>query len=981
MEGYTQMDCGGSCMQRRSSGSQRNWLITTCLVLWTVFGITVFAFADEKTETGLNTGAAPIIGEDLTTLTEDFISDEDYSVTAEGDMSGTYSDVAVAAYGIMSEAVTAINVESSGDIDVVATGGVGEDTNAFAMGIGIVNGAVENSGNVTATATGGSASSTGSTDADASGRVYGIVSRSGGIVNSGAMTLSISSGTASSESGDAYADTYYVSPGIWVYGGDVDNSGALSFTATAGNASSQSGGAFSDVGALLGIYNENGTVSNRGDLMISTTAGEASSQNGVASAYIDEVFGILGYSSIENSGGITMTATAGNASSQSSNAGAGASDVTGIFCLASSSTDSVFNSGDLTISVTAGNASSQDGDAYAGNEGIVGIYSYVAVENSGTITLSATGGSASSETGDATADVSALGIVSVSGELANSGTIDITATAGTAVSQGGDASASSLAYGIYALDNATNSGDITITASGSALPSTATDDVCVDAVGILSGNGSTLVNSGDISVTATAENGYSGYAAGILFVDGGTLTNTGAIFSDSDESYQVAAISGTLTLSGAYNMNLDGDPDVGAIYVGDTAILEINDAELTVSTLEDEALLDTQYRIFETEDTATVNGAFSGLGAAANPNVTLTYHDQSTTTAADDAVSISYTPLGSGFSGGVDLLRRNFSLTSSYVTRQVVGGFIGSYSADSGTRRLYADAGTRASDAGVYTGSNSDKNRVFLTPYYTPLDIDLEPVGYEADIKGVVGGYDRFVKGALYGVHIGYSKSDMEFSGIGFDADEEDQEVITFGLHGMGRFMEDYTLRGELSYYSGSHEHTGLTGLDLNLGTRAEYDSNGIGASLAAGRLMKFGNGNLLLPEVGVEYMSVDREGFTTVAEAAAWNVTVDSLSEDQIAGTASVRWLKRTTLLGMKTVPSVSTGVRYLLTGDSLEERQTAGSTATLLETELDDVSGTASASLLIDGEWISAEIAYNGEFASNSEQHSVALRLEYSF
>lgn len=744
--------------------------------------------------------------------------------------------------------------------------------------------------------------------------------------------------TAGGDTTGTYTDTAVEADGI--YGDstttvDIDSAGDIAVVATGGTSS---GSATVDASAeAYGINSGDGDVDNSGAITVSATGGTATSSSGAAYADTDEIYGIYGPDGVANSGAITVTATGGTATG-SSTADAEAEDTYGIYGYYD-----VDNTGAVTVTAASGTATSSSSGAYAETEDIYGIYSYYDTANSGAITGAATGGTATSDTGAATAYADAYGIYSTDGDVTSSGDITVTATGGSATS---------------------NSGTV---------------DGHADAVGIYLNSTSDVVNSGDIIATASAQAGFGSTAAGIRFSNGGTLTNTGAIIAGADGAAQVAVDAGTLTLVDTYNMNLAGTPTNGAIYVADGAALNINNSALT--DMGDDMVLDTEYRIFRTVGTGAVNGAFSSLGEAANPNVTTTYHSQSTAGAVDDTVSVSYTPTGSTFLGGVDSLRRGLSLASGYVNQHLVTGFMGSLTADAGEPRLYADAGNIVSDAGMFAASDRTENGFFMTPYYTTLKSDTEPVGYESDTMGIMGGYDRWLGNALYGLHIGYSESTVEFSGPGFDADEEDQSVFAIGLHGMGSFLEDWTWRSELTFFSGSHEYTGLTGLNLELATGADYDSTGLGLGLMAGRLFEFGEGHLLLPEVGVEYLSVTRDGFTTTAELAAWNVTTDEVKDNTTTGVMSLRWLKRTSLWNIDMVPSVSAGLRYLLTDEAINENQTAGSAVTLLQTERDDVTGTASASLLVEKGKFSTEIAYNGEFGGDADQHSVSLRLNYGF
>ena len=116
-----------------------------------------------------------------------------------------------------------------------------------------------------------------------------------------------------------------------------------------------------------------------------------------------------------------------------------------------------------------------------------------------------------------------------------------------------------------------------------------------------SGRGATWVNTGNLTVlTETPVAGATTSAYGIYVLDDGTLTNTGRIRVDGDTAYEVYITDGhAVTLVDDYRVTLDGDPNVGSIYVGAGSTLDLNDSHLAVDGLVGETLWDTEYRLFE----------------------------------------------------------------------------------------------------------------------------------------------------------------------------------------------------------------------------------------------------------------------------------------------------------------------------------------------------------------------------------------------
>ncbi|HPA14851.1 MAG TPA: autotransporter outer membrane beta-barrel domain-containing protein [Desulfobacterales bacterium] len=603
-----------------------------------------------------------------------------------------------------------------------------------------------------------------------------------------------------------------------------------------------------------------------------------------------------------------------------------------------------------------------------------GIYTSAAgpgIENLGDITVTAHGG-----TGTTIAPANALGIYSDSGDpVINSGDITATAIGGTAAT-----AATASASGIYmdSFGTVNNTGDITATAIGGTAATTAS----ASAYGIYLDSGGTVTNSGNITVTAiggTAATASSS-AYGIYLGGDSTLTSTGVIRTFADSAYEVRVASGTTTLKDRYNLNLDGDPGTGSIYVAAGAGLDLNDSDLTLSSVGESFRWNTEYQIFD--NNGTITGNFDTVSAL-NPNVAVTYHDQSTATGADDTVSIAYRPIASPFLEGFDLLRRSVTMTGGMVDDRLSTYFFHpDLAAGNPTKsRLYAEAGNVATDGSWNTAPNAFSNGFFLTPYYADIDKDTSPAGYESDAIGFVTGYERRNDNHLYGFHLGIGHNELDFTGNGFSGNKEDQDVLTAGVHAMGS-LYNWTWRGQVTGFYGWHDYEGLTGVGLQMHESADYESSGTSSNLMGGYLFKLGS-HRLLPEAGLNHLWLRRDSFTTDADDANWDANCSSLDEHQLTAVASLRWLTRIRTGGVLMTPSVAAGVRYLLTGDEIDAHQSvAGSAPITVKSDQDDLTGTASASLLFSMKSnLSMELAYNGEYGDETTAHSAWLRFHYLF
>lgn len=888
--------------------------------------------------------------------------------------------------GIKSES----NVTNAGAISVEVIDGnaisanYSGNTNARALGIQS-NGIANNSGGISVS------SSSSSSFGDINSRATGIKSN-GGVNNNGAISVSaFSDGANAAHELSYYSDAE--AEGIEAYG-DVNNSDAILVTAISGTASGEESFFFRS--AAFGISQLDSTadmvVNNSGNISVAAVGGVFSTTNSSSSETDSEAMGISTYGGVNNSAVISVSSTGGNADANPGFARVD-TNATGI----ESFLGDVNNSGEILVTAIGGSASSIDTGgvvipadytrAYTWTTAI-GIdsdgdwdRSNITVDNSGDISVISIGGDVISTVDSAFTYTEAIGI-QTDGTVNNSGDISVTVTGGDHT--GEKSTANSMATGIYARAGAffenfiNNSGNIIVT-------DTVNDgnEALATGIDVYSGYLKNFVNnSGIITVTATAGEGGEASATGISFTNGGSLTNSGVIeVSGGSSAYEVAVHSGTVTLVDEYNLTLDGDPTVGSLYVAEGAELDLNGAMLGVTVAGGSTLLNTEYRIFDTDDGGTVNGAFGGLTGSTdvlNPDVKILYHDQATTDSADDTVFLSYQPAASPQLETVGLLRNAVSLPSNLIGQRLTNGFL-TAQLENRSPRLYAAANTVADDAGPQLG-NDYGDEFFFTPYYADIDREDTPAGYDGDLAGFVTGLDRSAGNSQYGFHLGYGHAGIDFTGNGYSGDTEDQELFSTGVHLMGN-RDNWTWRGLVSGFYAWHDYDGLTGLNLEQHESADYDSYGLRTTLLGGHLFQFAE-QMLLPEVGADYLWLHSDSFTTEADDAAWNLHGSSLDDHQVSALASLRWLTRVQTGQMEVTPSLAVGMRYLLTDDELEANQSvAGSGPVTVRAEQDKTTGTVSVSVQFSQDQLAMELAYDGEFGDDTTMHSAWLRFRYMF
>lgn len=743
-----------------------------------------------------------------------------------------------------------------------------------------------------------------------------------------------------------YSDVAFYAYGIFS-GEDLTNLAAIDVNAVGGNVFSIENDASANVHAygILGNPWGGAAVTNSGAITVRARAGSAESTDGSTNAFAS-AYGISANYTLTNSGLIDVSALGGTAIIDY---GFGAS--TNAFGRAYGlyANGIVFNTGDITVTAGGGDVTSYGGGegysgAYAYAEAF-GIYSYNGGENSGAITVLATGGNAQASDSPADAHAEAYGIYAFFGEVNNTGSINVTAIGGTPDSEG-DVSAEAIAYGIRTADR--------------------------------------VVNSGDITVTATAQPGFESYAHGIHMVNGegpGGVTNTGTIRAFGDSAYELFIAGGTTWIVDTYNVTLDGDPDTPSIFVDNGATLNLNNAALTVTEVVGSdpgaTLWDTQYRLFGVAGNGSVAGSFSSV-AAINPDVTAYYYTQGTGNAADDTVALSYEPQHSETLASATVQRRMVGMApyaiNQHMTSDLMYDMLALDELDDSTPDDAGGDTTQGLTACQRSGG------AFLQPHYSYIKRDDDPLGYNAGMTGVSGGYTQCVNSSLLGLHVGYGKANIDYTGAGYSANTEDQGVVTSGFSGMTRWRP-WLLRYGFSGFHGWHDYRGLTGLGLTESESASYDSYGGTGLVMVGRTFKKKK-HVFLPEIGANWLWVHRESYTTEATDPAWDTTYSTLDEHDVWAQAALHWQSLYRYKKLQITPAASVALHQLLTdGESEIWQSIPGAARVQVEDEMDETAVALATSVVIRSRRTAVTLAYDGEYSSDIEQHNFWVKCRLRF
>lgn len=868
----------------------------------------------------------------------------------------------VEAYGISGQG----QVANTATISVTGTAGAattdsslpsGADAYADVRGVN-AGGAVSNEGDITLAATAGTAIS--SFNSQAYANTYGIFS-GGHVANIGDITTAATGGTADANDGYS-ADAGVLSYGIIASSGNVGNAGGLTINATAGSATSQE-----DAEAGVNAYGilSGGDVDNDGDLVVVAVAGTANGpENADAGIYAD---GIRADGNVNNSGFVAVTATGGTTTLALD----GRSDLDVLVSGITAGGD-IDNTGDITITATGG-AGSGPGEVDA-SVNAWGLYSHSGggVSNTGDIAVTTVGSTAGD--GEATTYMDVYAVAIQSAAIDNAGAITVTATGGHMVEGNDEASTSVSAFGLRS-ETVHNTGAVIVTAAGPTAGGLDVIDTEVFACGVA---GASVDNSGDVAATATTDAGSDTYAVAIDLYGDGTLTNTGILRAFADAAYELRAGYGTTTLVSAYNVTLDGDPEDASIYVADSATLALNNATLTVTDVPGETLWDTPYRLFEVDPDGSVTGHFGDVEAI-NPDATTVYYAQGTANAADDRVALTYDPEASENLESANVEKQIITQTIEVIHHHMTSTLLQNILSPN-TSNLLADAGSTAESFALAQAAPRKAAGVFFEPYYSRIEKEANPLGYDAGLWGFCVGYEQYVGDSLLGLHLGVGQSDIDYAGVGYSANSEDQDVVTGGFGGLTRW-DPWTLRYGLTAFHGSHDYKGLTGLSLDEHETASFNSYGTSATLMAGHIFRQG-AHIWLPEAGLNWLWAHRERYTTRATDASWDTTYSAMNDHDLQAEAAIRWLGSFTHDEIHVAPSASVGIRHLLTDAEASARQSVTDASPVdVKSERERTAMTLSGSVTLTKTPHALSLAYDGEYSPDTQRHNVWLRYSWLF
>ena len=502
-------------------------------------------------------------------------------------------------------------ITNSGQITVTARG----TSSVSAAGVDIFNtlsGTVTNSGAISVTSTGDRTSA----------RAFDLNTLTGTLDNQAALTVVANGSSGGSAVGIAFRGLSST--------GQITNSGTINVRAT--------GTSFASAAGIFGRHTDiDGTITNTGDLTLTATAQTSIFAQGIGFS------NLATGSTLTNSGNIALTVTGNGPTNPGRFGASGAAFGSGLSVGTVATGAMLKNSGNISIATTVSGALNAGGTGVSATD-IDGTF-----DNSGSITVAAT---VSDANGGSSAGVTGIGTRSVSGTFKNSGTITLTTN-----NAASSASAAGLDLGaIAATGVAENTGAITMTANGQGsvtargfeLSQTAgrftnSGDLSVTArsttgsafaTGGLSSNvaaGGQITNSGKLTISATGRDTVEANGLKVATDNFGTVTHSGSItVSATDTSGTTATARGISINNHVGTLNVTGDIAVSgngtnhAIYLGSgTGTLNILGSAVIADKIRvaDHNVNLTHAgnaAIYNFEDANTAAGTFSTLSSNAN---------------------------------------------------------------------------------------------------------------------------------------------------------------------------------------------------------------------------------------------------------------------------------------------------------------------------------------------------------------------------
>ncbi|AQT66868.1 hypothetical protein STSP2_00006 [Anaerohalosphaera lusitana] len=573
----------------------------------------------------------------------------------------------------------------------------------------------------------------------------------------------------------------------------------------------------------------------------------------------------------------------------------------------------------------------------------------------------------------------AQGIVAVS----SSGSLDVAefTNAGDILVKG------EMAYGITAQDV---QGTVTNTASGNIM--SISEDAYGAAFGITGGSNSDLkiVNEGTILAGGPA-------GAGLAVYYDAVVSNPGIIYSlDQARTLSVGygIMRGNATLEDDFSVLLTGDPldenYVEEILITSGSSLDLNNADLLVRT-DDGSVLDTPYPLIEIgtsdigakrqdpEETDPLVGDFASVSAV-NPQV------QASWDADSRSVTMSYGPKESPAARVPEVTRETVSQSVNMVqdrmiSTAVLGNMTNTFLPETSISRNSSEM-IASADTNFSAKPNVTSGELFFQPYYTKTDREAnsDGMGYDSHMTGFTVGYDWYFDSSLAGLHAGYGRATVDFSGAGYNRNSEDQDVFSGGVHFSKKWDSNLYAGLSSTAYVSMHDYSGRTGAALTDREHADYTGYGIQNRLIGGYIIEFDKFSLM-PEAGIAHTWSHRESYTSDASDPAWDTHYSQYDDNEIKSILGGRIMGTWHKDGVTILPSAALSWEHALTDADGVSQSLPGTSPVTVESDQSNDSMVANLSMTLIEKDFSVELGYTYEYNQDVSSNGVYATIRKAF
>ncbi|MCG8566341.1 MAG: hypothetical protein MI747_14785 [Desulfobacterales bacterium] len=627
-----------------------------------------------------------------------------------------------------------------------------------------------------------------------------------------------------------------------------------------------------------------------------------------------------------------------------------------------------------------------------------GIHCLGPLYNHGSIRLQLQG---ANNTGGGSYEVDGLGYFSGWDDASNAGDIQVNVIGGTTLTGGSTYAVGRGMRYVGVGDNLTNSGAITIRVQGGEGTGSGTNANSLGKGIYTMGH---LVNTGVIDVRAVAgkhrPNSGSTFSSGNSTVYGIHVDSTISLDSralihvdaqaspgltgGSQNAYQVYVDSGTTTLKG-YAMALGSQAKLtadynGTIKVDSGASLVFNSTVLYLSITPD-FTGQVEYEIPMLEQGAAPQDQFSSISPLPSEYKASLENGNGTGLQKlifefdpEEALPLVSSQIQNEFNA------QGHSLLGANVVNGIISDLIPSeaivLSAMDDPERLMASLGGAGRPLPILDNFDHG-NSVFASPVILRAKDESES-GYTAENNGFLCGYTREMGAGFYlGGHAGFSKVQVDYTGIGSEFRSEAIDTYSLGGHAIYLHGETLLVSAMVTGFYGETIFQDRAPTNLE---SAEYDSHSLRADLALGKLFSWG-WQTLLPEVGFTYVYNHRQAFETT-NLSNPDVFFGAMDEYEFYGRLGLKWFGRLALKENWSLhPSLGIGFTRTLSDGRFSNRMGIGEISKEVIQQSDHTQFTPRASISWVMDRFELVAGYSGGFSKHTENYLFWIQMGVHF